>query len=145
MCDECGAPDNTCEEHFNECLAKEFEDPLYGRVHNLTVSTFMLQHSSRLTREGWIYERDLLREFIVSGKSPETIREERRDQVDSGKRTFKIKSRTGQPVIPRTSWSKTVLDLRLDNPVNYCEDVIAWASATLFDSEQISLDEHSTF
>ena len=137
MCAECGAPDNACEERFNECLAKEFEDPRYGRVHNFTVSAYMLQHSSKLTREGWLYERDLLRQFVLDGKSPEDIRNERRDFVDSGKRNFKIKSRTGQPVIPHIDWSKTVLHVRLDNPADYCEDVLAWASATLFDSEQV--------
>ena len=137
MCDECGAPDRECEEHFNECIAKEFEDPRYGRVHHITVSAFMLQHSGRLTREGWLYERDLLRELILGGKSPEEIRSERRDLVDSGKRTFKIRSRTGLPVIPRTEWSRTVMDVRLDIPVEYCEDVLAWASATLLDSELV--------
>ncbi len=140
MCTECGAPDNTCEQHFNECLARDFEDPRYGRVHNFTVSAYMLQHSSKLTREGWLYERDLLREFILGGKSPEQIRGESRDFVDSGKRTFKIKSRTGQPVIPQVRWSKTVLDVRIDNPADYSEDVLAWASATLLDSEQIILE-----
>ncbi len=140
MCLECGAPDAECEERFNECLAREFEDPRYGRVHNLTVSAYMLQHSSRLTREGWRYERDLLREFIISGKPPEAIREERRDQVDSGKRTFKITSRTGQPVIPQTAWSRNIMNVRLDDPVDYCEDVIAWASAALADAEGIGLD-----
>src|SRR5512140_1826876 len=140
MCDECGAPVNACEERFNDCLAKEFEDPRYGRVHNLTVSAFMLQHSSRLTREGWLYQRDLLRDFIISGKSPDEVRSERRDKVDSGNRTFKVKSRTGQPVTPRSAWSKTILDVRLDDPVAYCEDVIAWSSATLADAEQIRLE-----
>jgi hypothetical protein len=140
MCLECGAPDDACEERFNECLAREFEDPRYGRVHNFTVSAFMLQHSSRLTREGWLYERDLLREFILVGRSPEDIRKERQDVLDSGKRTFKIKSKTGQPVIPPIAWSRTVLEIRLDDPADYCEDVLAWASATLTDAEGISLD-----
>ncbi len=140
MCSECGAPNNDCEERFNECLAREFEDPRYGRVHNLTVSAYMLQHSSRLTREGWLYERDLLREFLINGSSPDEIRREKRDFVDSGKRSFKIKSRTGQPVIPQTPWSKNVMDVRLGNPTDYCEDVVAWSSATLADAEGIRLD-----
>ncbi len=137
MCIECGAPDNLCELHFHECIAKEFEDPRYGRVHNLTVSTYMLQHSSKLTREAWLYERDLLREFLLGGRSPEQIRKDQADLVDSGRRTFKIKSPTGQPVIPPTSWSRTVLEVRLDSPADYCEDVIAWASATLAEAEQL--------
>lgn len=140
MCKECGAPGNDCEMHFNECLAKEFEDPRYGRVHNLTVSTYMLQHSSKLTREGWLYERDLLREFLMGDKSPEDIRKERQAEVDDGNRKFKITSRTGQPVIPQARWAKTVMDVRLENPAEYGEDVVAWASATLADAEAIQLD-----
>lgn len=139
MCEECGAPDNACELRFHECLAWEFEDAAYGRVHNLTVSTYMLQHSSYLTREGWLYERELFREFLVGDKSPELIRKERKDDVDSSKRTFKIKSRTGMPVIPRTAWAKTILDVRLDASEMYCQDVIVWAKATLADSEGITL------
>ncbi len=140
MCDECGAPGNICEERFNECLVKEFEDPAYGKVHNLTVSAYMLQHSSRLTREGWLYERDLMREFVTGNRSPEQIRKEKKDIVDSGKRTFKIKSRTGKPVIPKTKWSRTILDVRLENAEEYCEDVAAWARATLEDAQKIQLE-----
>ena len=70
-CPECGAPDNLCQTRFDEFLALEFSDMRYGAVHNLTVATFMLQHSSRMSKEGWLYERDLLREFIVEKKSPE--------------------------------------------------------------------------
>ncbi len=139
MCEECGAPEDTCEARFQECLAKEFEDPNYGKVHNLTVSAYMLQHSSKLTREGWLYERDPLREFLVGNKPPEQIRIEKKDLVDSGKRSFKIKSRTGLPLIPGVNWSKTVLDLRLERPEDYCTDVIAWAGATLKDAENLSL------
>lgn len=137
MCSECGAPDNDCEARFNECIAREFEDRAYGRVHHLTVSTYMLQHSSKLTREGWLNERDLLREFLLGGKPPEVIRKEKSAQVDNGTRTFKIKSRTGLPIIPAVRWTKTVVEVRTDDPQQYCEDVISWASATLADSELI--------
>lgn len=137
MCTECGAPADSCEARFHACLAREFEDFRYGRVHNLTVSAYMLQHSSRLTREGWLHERDLLREFLLNGQSAGQIREERRDLLDGRRRTFKIRSRTGLPVIPDVSWTGTVLDLRLDDPAQYCEDVIAWASAVLAGSEAI--------
>jgi hypothetical protein len=139
MCTECGAPDNQCASRFDECLVKEFEDAGYGRVHHLTVCAYMLQHSSKLSREGWLYERDLLRKFLIEGKPPEQVRKEQKDAVDSGKRSFKLKSKDGLPVIPQTRWSKTVLDIRLEDAVQYCEDVVAWASATLTDSEAIEV------
>jgi hypothetical protein len=91
-CPECGAADNTCASRFHECLALEFQDPAYGAVHHLTVSTYMLQHSSQLTREGWLRQRELLRGFLVENKPPAFIRQQNKDLVDSGKRTFKIKS-----------------------------------------------------
>ena len=71
-CPECGAPDSACEACFNECLVKEFEDAAYGVVHHLTVAAYMLQHSSKLTREGWLHERNLLREFLVEDR-PTTV------------------------------------------------------------------------
>ena len=46
-----------------------------------------------------MYERELLREFLVENKPPAFIRKQNKDLVDSGKRTFKIKSRDGKRII----------------------------------------------
>ncbi|MFZ5821229.1 MAG: DUF5946 family protein [Chloroflexota bacterium] len=137
-CPECGATDFLCKARFDECLALEFSDLRYGAVHNLTVCAYMLQHSSQLSREGWLYERDLLREFIVEGKSPSVIRQQVKDSVDSGKRTFKFKSKDGKPVIHKSTWTRTILDVRTENPKTYCADVTAWARSVLEESEKIS-------
>jgi hypothetical protein len=139
ICPECGAPDGLCQPRFDEFLALEFSDPSYGAVHHLTVAAYMLQHSSKLTREGWIYERELLQEFLVENKSPLLVRQQKRDVVDSGKRQFKIKSRTGQPVIAKTAWAMTILDVRADDAEIYCLDVTMWARAVLEDAEKISV------
>lgn len=135
-CPECGAPD--CETRFNECLAREFEDAAYSIVHHLTVASYMLQHSSKLTRAGWPHERELLRQFIVENKPFDFIRQQIQD-LDSGKRTFKIKSRDGIPVISKTVWTKTILDIRLENAETYSEDVNAWARSVLEDVETITI------
>jgi hypothetical protein len=90
-CPECGALDQLCQTRFDEFLVLEFTDAGYGAVHHLTVAAYMLQHSSKLTREGWLHERELLREFLVEKKPPAFIRNQNKDLVDSGKRTFKIK------------------------------------------------------
>ena len=137
-CPECGASDNLCQTRFDEFLVLEFTDPGYGEVHNLTVATYMLQHSSKLSREGWLYERDLLREFIVEKKSPSLIRQQVKGSVDSGKRTFKFKSKDGKPVISKTAWNRTILDVRTENAEVYCEDINAWARSVLEESEKIS-------
>jgi hypothetical protein len=137
-CPECGAPEELCKERFDEFLALEFSDMGYGAVHNLTVATYMLQHSSRLSKEGWMYERELLREFLVENKSPSLIRQQVKDAVDSGKRTFKFKSKDGTPVISKSAWTKTILDVRAENAEIYCADVTLWARSVLEEAEAIN-------
>lgn len=138
-CPECGALDSLCQTRFDEFLVLEFTDAGYGVFHHLTVATYMIQHSSKMTREGWLYERDLLREFLVENKSPTLIRKQNKDLVDSGKRTFKFKSKDGKPVINKTTWKKTILDVRSENSEVYREDVNAWARSVLEDAEAIEL------
>jgi hypothetical protein len=117
---ECGAPENDCETRFHEFLVLEFTDAGYGAVHHLTVATYMLQHSSKLTREGWLHMRELLREFLINNKPPAFIRKQNKDLVDSGKRKFKIASKDGVPVIQKATWTKTILDVRTENAEVYC-------------------------
>lgn len=136
-CPECDAPDSLCKTRFDEFLVLEFTDAGYGAVHHLTVATYMLQHSSKLSREGWLHERELLREFLVENKPPAFIRRKNKDLVDSGKRTFKIKSKDGKPVISKTTWTKTILDVRTENAEVYCEYVTAWARSVLEEAEAI--------
>ncbi len=138
-CPECGAPANLCQTRFDEFLVLEFTDPGYGAVHNLTVATYMVQHSSKMSKEGWLYERELLKEFLVENKSPELIRKQNKDLVDSGKRTFKFKSKDGVPVIHKSTWMKTILDVRAENAEVYCEDVTAWARSALEEVEGIKI------
>ena len=136
-CPECGAPDGACEARYLEFLVKEFEDVGYGAVHHLTVATYMLQHSSKLTREGWLYERELLREFLIEKKPPSFVRKEKRDVVDSSKRTFKIKAKDSLPKISRTTWLRTILDVRDENANIYCADVTAWAKSVLNEAQDV--------
>ncbi len=138
-CPECGAPETLCQTRFDEFLVLEFTDAGYGAVHHLTVTAYMLQHSSKLTREGWLHERELLREFLVENKPPAFIRKKNRDLVDSGKRTFKIKSRDGLPVINKTMWTKTILDVRTENAEVYCADVSVWARAVLEEAQGLKI------
>ncbi len=136
-CPECGAREGTCTARFEEFLAREFENPAYGAVHHLTVATYMLQHSSRLTREGWLYERQLLRDFLAYGKSPDLVRNQYGHLIDNGKRQFKIKSRDGLPLFPRAKWTLTILDVSSEDADRYVRDITAWAMATLADCEKM--------
>lgn len=136
-CPECGAAD--CQARFDEFLALEFSEAGYGAVHHLTVAAYMLQHSSRLTREGWLEMRGLLREFLVENKPPSFIRRQNKDKVDSGKREFKIKSKPGERILSKSTWTKTICDVRAENAEIYCADVTEWARAALEDAVGINL------
>ena len=139
-CPECGAvntDEKTCETHYQECLVKEFSDPRYGAVHHLTVAAYMLQHSSKLSLQGWLETRKLLREFLIENKPPAEIRRQNKNKVDSGRRKWNITSTDGIAKISRTDWTKTILDVRLENAEVYCADVTTWAHAALRGSEEI--------
>lgn len=139
-CPECGAPETLCTTRFDELLVLEFTDAGYGAVHHLTVAAYMLQHSSKLTREGWLHMRELLREFLIEKKPPTFIRKQNKDLVDSGKRKFKFTSKDGQPVIHKTTWTKTILDIRTETAEVYCADVTVWTRSVLVDVEDIAID-----
>lgn len=138
-CPECGASETLCKTCFEEFLVLEFTDAGYGAVHHLTVAAYMLQHSSKLTREGWLHERGLLRELLVENKPPSFIRKRNKNLVDSGKRTSKFKSKDGKPVIHKSAWTRTILDVRTENAEIYYADVIAWASSALEEAEAIAI------
>jgi hypothetical protein len=142
ICPECGAPsdeETTCATHYHACLVKEFSDAGYGAVHHLTVAAYMLQHSSKLSLQGWLETRRLLREFLVEKKPPAEIRRQNKSRADSGKRNWKIAAHDGLAKINRTHWTKTILDVRLENAGLYREDVNAWAGAALLDAEKIEI------
>ena len=138
-CPDCGAAHNNCEAGLHECLAKESEDGGFLAVHHLLVATYMLQHSSKLTNEGWTYERELLGIFLVENTSPAVIKQQNKELLDSGRRKFKIKSRDGLPFIDKAVWTKTILDVRTENAGAYCQAVTVWARSVLENAQEIGL------
>ncbi len=136
-CSECGAPataELNCQTGFDECLALEFTSAEFFAVHHLMVATFMLQHSSKLSREGWLAMRQLLREILVENKSPQEMRKQNKSAVNSGNRKWKIPSISGAPIIGCVPWAKTILDVRRESAEPYCADIAAWARASLADA-----------
>jgi hypothetical protein len=138
-CPECGALEKACEQRYHECLVKEFTQADFGVVHHLTVSTYMLQHSSQLTPEGWRYERNLLRQFLVDGEDPTRLGRQNRGKLDSGKRDFKITEKGGRPKVTASAWSRTIADVRLSDSETYCRDITAWARAVLEDADHLQV------
>jgi hypothetical protein len=100
-------------------MALELTDSAFGAVHHLTVPAFMIQHPSRLSAYGWRAEVALLREFL-DGTSPEAVRRRRRGSGSSLAR--------GASMAPRpVKWSRTICNLRFEDPLVYQDDVRSWA------------------
>ena len=117
-------------------LAKEIDDPAYGIVHHLTVPAYMLQHNGH-SRDGWLYSRALLAEFVHGGLSPVDARRRNRRALDSGNREWSITRGPKFERFDQIVWTRTIADLRFDDAESHCADVRAWATAVLADTEQV--------
>lgn len=135
-CSECGASPNrgkTCTDHYHACLALEYPNPTYGRVHHFTVLAYQLQHPSQLSAVGWQAMQKLLGRFLQESISPEKMRVQLRKQMQY--KSFSMVK--GEPVPDLTwKWSKTILDVRQDHAEMYCADVRAWAESVYNDIKQ---------
>lgn len=137
-CPECGAlwrDGVTCADHFHQMLFWENEDAANWEVHHLTVLCYHLQHPSLYAAAGLEHAQGLLVKFVDEGVDPRVLRVQMRDQVDSGKRQFKITATAdsrGAYTHPVT-WTLTAADVVAAGIEHYVEQVNAWARATLAD------------
>lgn len=140
ICAQCGAiyaSDETCQQRFEACLALEYENPLaYGAVHLLSVACYMLQHNL-YSREGWLETRALVRLTISQEYTPADIRKMNRDRLDSGVRKWSITKGAKLAEFATIRWSRTIADIRLENPEDYVSDVKQWAVSVLEDTLEI--------
>ncbi len=107
-CPECGTPwpDNvTCESLFHQMLFWEAENPALGEVHHLTVLCYHLQHPSLYSPDGLREGRRLLVGFLCDHDTPSQARRTTRANVDSSRRTWKIKGTPGLQGAVRSSSS----------------------------------------
>ncbi len=93
-CPECGADWSdglTCEAAFHQFGFWELSDlQRFGSVHHLMVLSYHLQHPSLYSPEALKGAQQQLIDFLEGGVSPEQMRRQLRDRVDSGKRAYKI-------------------------------------------------------
>ena len=138
-CPECGtswADGATCDEDFYQMLYWENEDmQKNGVVHNLAVLGFYLQHPSRYSPEGLEYSKGLLLDWLERGITPQQTRRQKRDEVDSGKRDFKITARPGNVGAYKhpVRWQMTARDITAAGEPRYVESVRQWAQTILED------------
>lgn len=134
-CPECGAvwgEGPSCAELFHQLLGWEFEHQRMD-VHHLLVLCYHLQHPSLYSPEGLAGAKQLLVQFVAEGVSPQMMRREMRQVMDSGKRDFKIAGAPdahGSYARPVT-WTLTVGDVVRGGVESYYANVQAWAESAL--------------
>lgn len=139
ICPECGAlweNSTSCDDNFYQMLYWENENiEKNGVVHNLTVLSYYLQHPSRYSPEGLEYSKGLLLDWLERGITPQETRRDRRDQVDSGKRDFKVTARPGRAgaYAHPVRWRMTARDVVQAGEPRYVESVRRWAQTILED------------
>jgi hypothetical protein len=93
-CPECGADWSdglTCEAAFHQFGFWELADLEHlGSVHLLMVLSYHLQHPSLYSPEALVFAQGQLIDFLEGGVTPQQMRRQMRDRVDSCKRRFKI-------------------------------------------------------
>ena len=114
---------------FDACLELEYSNPEYASMHHITVLAFMLQ-TGRYTPA---YKEDalkMLKNFLshpykIPSKS--TIKSYNL-QLSRSKRKGNIFTKSSTKILET---KMTILDVRLNTPDHYCEDVIAWAKSII--------------
>lgn len=126
-----------CREWFDLCMALEYENPAaYGAVHHLSVACYMLQHNA-YSAEVWLEARNMVARFIRDGMTPVQVRRQNRSRFDSEHRNWSVTRGAKLPEFGAIVWSRTIADVRLDDPQTYCKDVILWAEKVLSDTEDL--------
>jgi hypothetical protein len=126
-----------CRERFDLCMALEYENPAaYGAVHHISVACYMLQHNA-YSAEVWLEARIMLARFIRDGLTPEQVRRQNRSRLDSRHRRWSVTKGAKLPEFDSIVWTRTIADVRLDDPETYCKDVILWAERVLSDTEAL--------
>jgi hypothetical protein len=118
-------------------MAMEFENPTtFGAVHHLTVACYMLQHNA-YSRNVWLEARKMIVQFTQEGMTPAEMRKQNRSRLDSGHRTWSVTKGVKLSEFDNIVWSRTIADVRLDNPEVYCTDVNDWALSVLEDTDAL--------
>ncbi|MEQ8676240.1 MAG: DUF5946 family protein [Aggregatilineales bacterium] len=134
-CVDCGAvygTDDNCEAYFHQLLYWEWEYDLQA-VHHLLVLCYHLQHPRLYSPETLENSKQMLVQFVEGGVTPQMMRQQMRDDVDSGKRTHKITGTVdsyGAYVHP-VNWTMTVVDVVNAGHEVYYESVQKWAKSML--------------
>lgn len=140
VCEDCGAEmkdDLTCQEMYAEVLAREFSDPVCGKVHHLTVLCYNIQHPGSISRESLEWSISTLAAAMKGKWSGEDLLQQVGQSL-AKKEIPTLLSSPEEPVDGLTrNWSMTIADVYNLDAQGQAERVRAWAEAILNDLEMI--------
>jgi hypothetical protein len=130
----------TCREAFEELIAREFQYPVCGQVHHLTVLCYDLQHPRQFTPQALAWSQDALRAAVEEGVSPVELRRRARQQFSRKNKPRVIKesspasfAEAGEKDKPAFRWRMTALDALGESAEGHNQRVEAWARSVLAD------------
>lgn len=141
-CAECGAPwtaEDNCTQRYHCFLALEFSNPEYGVVHHLTVATYMFQHPSQLSSQGWQAIREQLRQFLDEGLRPAEARARIRKSAEFQKRSWSLKKGPRQQLPSDFAWTQTIMSVDDATGEPYRQGIEQWARQALADAAMVEL------
>jgi len=128
-CAGCGwvAPEGSggCQEIFDEFLARDFTNALYGRFHRLMVDTYCLQHPDRYCASAKSLAAHLggLCCAVEHGARPEAYK--------ALQRWLNGRPPIEKPELPSSRGAVTIADVKATpDPIEYAQAVQRWARST---------------
>lgn len=134
-CSECGdilKDEKTCQDHFNQMLAWDFEDfEGAGQVHHLTVLCYRLQHPSLYSKEALKGAQKMLKEIIENNLSGSQFLEKTREDLKVQDRKWKFKgdAENHGEYTSKIVWKMTVSQVTVGGLGKYPELVRKWADS----------------
>lgn len=120
------------EKKYYECLALEFNNPEYFKVHHLFVLTYMLQTNGY--SDGYhTIAINLLKNFLNNTITPQEFRL----SFQNFEKTQNSKNGLGSREIEKVEWKIDILDIRTENAEQYSKDVRWWAENVLTVLERV--------
>ena len=96
----------------------------------------MLQHNA-YTRHAWLEARKMVAQFIQEGIALAELRKRNQTRLDSRRRSWSVTRGAKLLEFNEIVWTRTIADIRLDNPEIYCTGVKLWAAGVLTDTEAL--------
>ncbi len=116
---------NQWQDTFYECLALEFSDPSYFKVHHLLVVTYLLQ-TDGYSANAFEKATGLLEEFLRDSRNALELT---RHVFGTGSKDKILNS--GERDFMKFPWVRSILDVRTSDSDLYVSDVYSWARSVL--------------